>query len=504
MLLLGAGCATTQELEIYKVLVIDGAEVPPEAQPLDLQAMARSQGCAYVSVGAPWVAMTVTIESVVSPYEFVVRGRYGVERVRPRLAGATVARLQQLAGREGEVVARLSASLVGMEVIEPSEDLSPAASTDGRRLVRLASPDLELLTNLMNDILDAMLEGVGRDSDSRASPGGASARVSPDFSRVPLDEESLATRVARAVEVAERYSEFRAPADLVVKRISFGGRPELSPALWSAWREQSVGCLGNPDSEKFWWDPDAMGISLPGGAIFLDSRVEWCELEMHFTLLHELMHQHQYALCESGVLLGGLPAVVRQAHASSLALAILEESGADEEALDFVAAWDPSLAGVQAFDELRNKLGLTPDECLLQLQANPDQATWLARRIEFGMWCCAPPDTAANEGPLAFEITGHDPGGPVIAIVNESEQPFAGYFSGSWHWTTVDSRTWYGGGTPPFALQLPSHGQLLLKTHVGSMAGGAIDSCHAAYRMTPSPIFDLGALQPSVADGGSG
>jgi hypothetical protein len=135
---------------------------------------------------------------------------------------------------------------------------------------------------------------------------------------------------------------------------------------------------------------------------------------------------------------------------------------------------------------------------------NPEQATWLSRRIEFGQFCCAPPDTAADEGPLTFEIVGSFPGGRVVAIVNESEQPFAGYLSGSWHSVTVASKTWFGGGTPPFALRLPPRGRLLVKTNVGMMAEEAIDSCHAAYRQTLAPVFEPDAQAPPVSDGSSG
>jgi len=474
-LLLASACAS-EELETSRVLFLDGA-TQASTEPLDLEATAVAQGC---DPHTPWMFVQLTVEDIVTPHEYIVSGRYGLERVRPRLAGATVARLQQLAGREDEVVARLSTALVGRQLLEPSSDFSPSASTDGLRLVRLMSTDGELLNPMLDDVLDELRSELGP-----AANGSEEAPL--DLARVPHDDQSLALRVQRAVDAAERSSDFRAPGDLSVRWISFDHPPWLSPTLMDAWRRTSEPCLGSKDAspiESFEW---GVGVSLPGGAIFVDRRVDWRELELHYALLHELMHQHQYALCAGGARLGDVPVIVREAHASSLAFEILRASGADPAAFDFAVSWDAYSAAVQAFDALRAGLGLSPDEYLLHLVEHPDDAERLSRQIKFEMWCPGH-DSPAGAGPLVFEIVGRStPDQEYVAISNPSDRPFSGYANGWWWHCENDTATNARciGGTP-FTLLLPARGRIVLELHLGE----GDDAWHPLYRETLAPVIE--------------
>ncbi|HZM00200.1 MAG TPA: hypothetical protein VFD43_08115, partial [Planctomycetota bacterium] len=138
-LLLACACAS-DAIETRTVLVVDGAALPASAGPLDLEAEARSQGCAVAAPG-PGICVSLTIEAVVTPFEYVVLGRYGHERVRPLLQPETLARLQACDGRHGDVVRQLGVALAGRELLEPVEDGSPVAGSDGLRLVRLRRAD---------------------------------------------------------------------------------------------------------------------------------------------------------------------------------------------------------------------------------------------------------------------------------------------------------------------------------------------------------------------------
>ena len=240
-------------------------------------------------------------------------------------------------------------------------------------------------------------------------------------------------------------------------------------------------------TDQFAW---GIGLSLPGGAIYLDSDEQWCELDLRYALLHELMHQHQYELCASGAPLGSLPGIVLQAHESSLAREILRTSGADAAAVDFTVAWDSFSAAVQAFDTLRVARGLTPDECLLYLAENADAAEELQRRIEFRAYYFTNCESPPNDDALEFEFVGRSSRGrAIVAVVNRSERPFSGYANGGWYFSTSTRGDRCSGG-PPFTLLLPAHGRAVLETQVKLEAGENVQACEAVYRKTLAPVFD--------------
>lgn len=474
--LLLAGCAS-REIEIRRIMLVDGSTPPVDNRPLDLSSAAMTQGCAYVSL-FPGQAVVCRVVEVVSPREFIIDGRYGPERVRPWMKGATLGRLEQQAARHQEITAWLSATLVGRELFEPAWSYSPVASADGLRVVRLGTLEDEPVD--LFEIVDALLEDIAETERSvePATPAVTSAGLAP----VARDAETLRRHVEHAVALAERYSGFRSPPELAVRWASFSHPPSLTPSQLAAWRDAPA-CMGRPpDSLAGMFAADRQGFALPGGTVYLDSDYEWSSHELDFALIHELMHQHQFALCSSGALLKEVPILVLEGHASSLTKEILQASGADDRLLDLVVEIDGKWAAAQAFDAMRIERGASPDDLLIHLAANPDQARCLTSRAEFGQFCwCSGDACAVGDARLQFDIERLGSDRIAVAISNASDRPFVGFLSGYWHFRQPSGESLWSGGTP-FTLRLPPHASLVIEKKL--LSGHQVEAGHAVYRET--------------------
>jgi hypothetical protein len=210
---------------------------------------------------------------------------------------------------------------------------------------------------------------------------------------------------------------------------------------------------------------------------------EWCELELQYCLLHELMHQHEYSLCAEGrVAFGDLPGVLRQAYASSMAREILRRAGAGNEALELVRDWDGCSPETQAFDDFRLQSGLTPDEALLYLASHPDEAKLLPKRAYIR--------SGYPAGPLVFEYAGRSTAGnALVTVVNASPSSCSVYSTGWWHMTARGARGPRYVGSTPFGLRLPPGGRVTLVTGMRIRPEDTVESVELDYSLTPAPVF---------------
>jgi hypothetical protein len=449
------------------VVTIDALSAP---EPVSLDELARAAG----DTGDPWMPFPLTVVAVVSPQEFVVRGRYGLERVRPALALDVVNRIERLGSDADELVRRLRDRLEGRTLLEPPLLGPPLLSSEGLRVVPVwvgKSCDLGRL-------IGVQIEGLEKER------GGERGAGDPDLAVLTPNDELLREETRRAVELAERWSDFRAPPELSVAWIR---RPDALAVASSLDRtfEPLVGtCFPAADThlaDDLGWD----GVSLPDGRILLDRDREWRRLTLRFVLLHELMHQHQYALCRTGRATAcALPNLLRQGHASLLAREILRQDGMSEQRLDLLQVCDRDSAGVQAFDDARRRLGLSPDETFAWLSSHRREAKALEEDRYFVTEGCSAREAGlCAERELEFEYLGVTAQGKaIVAIVNPSDRPFAGFATGWWH------RTGHGyAGGESFTILLPAHGRITVETGVEPDESKEL---RAGYHETPAPVFD--------------
>ena len=480
LLVAAAGCAS--EPEIHSVLVIEAPAADASSPPIDLEQAARAQGCATDPI-LPVGVITLTVDAVVSPREFIITGRYGRERIRPWLEIETMIRLERLGAYEGEITESLRRELVGKRLLEPASSLAPAVTADGLRLAGLYTPDLEPFDSVMSSMLERWPGALSSDAPSLGDI---------DLAVVPCDAASLQERVRMAVEEAERWSDFRAPPGLVVE---WGDSGDMGDAVASVLDEDEPDpCVAAAHLNQFTESGDLWGISLPGGRVVIQEDRDWRELDLHWVLLHELMHQHQYGLCAAGLDLGKVSPTLWQAHATSLALEILRRQGLSEAELAFVQERDVLNGATRAFDELRTQAGLGADEFLEQLASDPDLAERVRTEVEgphfWNMtWSGEHPREFApafpNDG-LSFEC---EPAEGLVAIINESDSPYSGASDGWWFSKSSGADgVWRQNGDAPFALCLPPRGRVTLKT--GALPADADPAtCFTTFRTTPSPVF---------------
>src|SRR5262245_33601590 len=109
---MAVGCAADR-FERHSVLQLDACGGASLSEPVDLEQQALEAGCATASMGG-WGVLDLRVEAVVSPLEFVVKGRYGRERIRPAYAAGTAAELRRLDAHQlEELGARLDGALAG-------------------------------------------------------------------------------------------------------------------------------------------------------------------------------------------------------------------------------------------------------------------------------------------------------------------------------------------------------------------------------------------------------
>ena len=474
------------------MLVIDAFTADASAAPVDLKQSATTLGCATKPI-FPVGCITLTVDDVVSTREFVVTGRYGRERVRPWLEPGTVIQLERLRAHEGEIVEGLNRELKGRRLLEPASTVLPPVTGDGLRIVGLWTTDLETLDSVVTSMLARFPDHWGIEP----SPGDV------DLAVVPRDSASLQEQVRAAVAEAERASAFRAPSDLVVE---WGDTEEMGDALLSA-LEHPDACLDvgtkvyDESGREVEFEPhveveeNTWGISLPGGRILIDDDREWRALDLHWVLLHELMHQHQYALCAAGLELNKVPSSLRQAHATSLALEILQHEGLSKDELAFVRENDVQNGTTRAFDELRAELGLDADDLLRRIATDPDLAWRIRLDLEGPVlwnnmsWNEAHPWGFPRDVPnagLSFECA---PAEGLITIANSSDSAFSGSTDGWWYSTSAGPDALKRQrGDAPFALRLPPGGRVTLKTDALPPDADPA-SCFTIFRRTPAPVF---------------
>lgn len=483
LLVMAASCASP-EPEIHSVLVIDALRADASAAPIDLEQSATAQGCATDPIWSDCL-IKLTVHDVVSAREFIVTGRYGRERIRPWLEAGTVARLQGLRAPESEIVERLKRELCNGQLLEPASSVVPPVTADGLRIAILRTSDLKPLDSVVNSILDQW---------PAAESGEPPSFEDVDLAVVPRDSESLQERVRVAVSEAERWSTFRAAPGLVVE---WGDSDDVLDAFasWLDEQHESGPCVDLTDpmlhaeGEVIELGPP-WGVSLLGGRIFIQEGRDWRELYLHWVLLHELMHQHQFAMCAQGVELKSVPALFSEAHASSLAIEILERQGLSEAALGFVRECDYNGGATRAFDDLREQLGLGADECLRYLASHPDQAERVRSELDGPkLWA----NLTGGEAPaiptnsLSFECA---PAEGLVTIINESDSPFSGSSDGWWYSKSAgaDARQRQRGDAP-FALRLPPQGRVTLKLHHALAPDADPATCFTVFRRTPAPVF---------------
>jgi hypothetical protein len=471
-----AGCAAPHD-EWHSVLQLDACGGALPDQPIDLKARALAAGCASSSTGGLGL-VELTVESITSPREFVVRGRYGLERVRVAYQPSTACCLNELSAAElGDLGIRLDRALCGQILLEPDSNERPVRSSNGLRMLALYTRDEHRLDELVCEIAERM----PRSRD--VSPVHA---VPPrELASVPQAPKVRRERTREIVELAERYSDWRAPPALSVQWVEPAQVPPVTSNVFDAWRASVGPCFDedeiDPDSGRDW-----LGQSFPGDLVYLRSDHDWRELELRFFLLHELMHQQEWALCADGrVPFGCLPDILKQAYASSMALEILRRAGATPEMLQLVRDWDGCASECQAFDDFRSQLGLSPENALLELARHPDEA----RRMSTGGYLAAM--NCPLTGELTFEYAGRSKSGDaIVRVTNTTAQACSIYSDGWWHGMTTSAAGEGMVGGAPFMLRLPPHGVVTLLTQYGGSAPDDLTTCHVVYATTPSPLFE--------------
>jgi hypothetical protein len=438
-------------------------------EPIPLDDLAEAAGRDDLDL---WQPFPLTVVSVVSPHEFVIRGRYGLERARPWLTVDVAARLARMAPWRDELIELLAKRLEGATFYEHSFIGSPLVTSEGLRLVPMWASDGTWAWR----VIAVQLEEFERTHE--AGP------CDPELVPLTPGDELLRDTFGEAVALAERWSDFRAPPDLSVALIQRSELPQLSATVRESVRSMFGSCTV-PEDDSIEFDPSWFAVSLPDGRILVDCDREWTPLVLRYLLLHELMHQHQYTLCRTaGVVACGVPSQLRQGHASLLAREILRNAGASDESLDLIQEWDGSSGGVQELDDFRKRLGLSPDQAFAWLALHPREASALESERGFPNTGCDARDRGlAGSQPLEFEV--HTiPGGrtAAVTIINPDSRPFSGFFNGGWHLQRGSFTT-----GPAFWLRLPPYGRVVLDPGLGAEDG---DHVHPVYRETPAPVFD--------------